>query len=68
MNNKVIKELTPELLQRRKEFFEKYNKEFPPITDFIATASGTIMALPETPAAWEEYKENLQFVEGAAGH
>jgi hypothetical protein len=55
---------TDELIARRKKFFEEMNKEYPSMGSFIATNSGIIEPMPQTQDEWDNFHENLQFVEG----
>ena len=58
--------LTPEeIIERRKKFFEEMDSEFPPVADFVATNSGVVEPKPETQDQWDNFHENLQFVDGA---
>lgn len=57
--------LTPkEIAERRKKFFEEIEKEYPPVGAFVATNSGIVEPIPQTQEEWDNYHENLQFVEG----
>lgn len=61
----ITKTLTQnEITERRKKFFDEYNKEYPHIGDFVATSSGIVEPKPSTQEEWENFHENLQFVEG----
>jgi len=57
--------LTPEeIAERRKRFFKEMNEEYPPVSDFVATNSGIVEPIPQTQDEWDNFHENLQFVEG----
>jgi len=53
-----------EIEKRRREFFNNINKEYPPVADFVATSSGIVEPAPSTQDEWDNFHENLQFVEG----
>jgi len=57
--------LTPEEIKtRREKFFAEINKEYPPAPAFVATNSGILEKLPQTQEEWENFHDNLQFVDG----
>jgi len=60
----ITKLTIDELNTRRKKFFEDMDKEFPPIAEFVATNSGIVEPKPQTQEEWDNYHENLQFVDG----
>lgn len=57
--------LTPdEITERRKKFFREMNEDFPHVSDFVATNSGILEPIPQTQDEWDNFHNNLQFVEG----
>jgi len=61
MKNNLTKE---EIFERRKKFFAECNREYPHIATFVATSSGIVEPMPETQEEWDNFHENLQFVDG----
>ena len=53
-----------EIAIRREKFFREMNEEYPPIPKFVATNSGIIEPAPVTQDEWDNYHENLQYVDG----
>jgi hypothetical protein len=53
-----------EIQKRRRVFFEEMNKEYPSVVSFVATSSGIVEPIPQTQDEWDNFHENLQFVEG----
>jgi len=61
----TVKKLSPqEIDKRRKQFFESMDSEFPPISDFVVTSSGIVEPVPTSQEEWDNFHENLQFVDG----
>jgi len=55
---------TEEIAERRKKFFEEMDTEYPPVVDFVATNSGILEPKPQNQEEWDNFHENLQFVDG----
>jgi hypothetical protein len=62
MKNKIL--TAEEKKIRRAKFFAEMNKEFPPVPGFVATNSGVLEKIPQTETEWDNFHENLQFVDG----
>ena len=55
-----------EIARRRAIFFKEMDEEYPHIPDFVATSSGVVEPLPQTQEGWDNFHDNLQFVNGVA--
>ncbi len=62
MNNITL--TSKEIKERRKVFFAKMDQEYPPVPVLVATNSGILEKLPETQDEWDNFYDNLQFVDG----
>ena len=46
------------------KFFKDMNEDYPPVVTFVATSSGIVEPVPTTQDEWDNFHENLQFVDG----